>query len=120
MPVPDAAIVGLRFRQAEFGLVQKQTRWLFRLETTGLEGLAAMMGALAATSGVGRENAALPAAAGKRQFAEQHSGLVGSRRSTWEAARGLLWRQLMKDGRVRSNHLSSVVMVFRQHRNAPW
>jgi hypothetical protein len=55
MPVPDAGIVGLGVRQAEFGLVQKQERWLPGLETTGLEGLAEVISALAVTARLGRK-----------------------------------------------------------------
>jgi hypothetical protein len=90
------------------------------LETTGLEGLAAMISALAAPSWVGRKDAALPAATGKGEFSQQHAGLGGGQRTASEFVRGPLRRHLMKDRRVRSNHLCSFVMVFKQHRYAPW
>jgi hypothetical protein len=75
MPVPGAAIVGLGVRQAEFGLVQKQKRGLLRLETNGLEGLAAVISALAVSARLGRKNAALLAAARQEEFPAQHDGL---------------------------------------------
>jgi hypothetical protein len=75
MPVPDAPIVGLGIRQAEFGLVQKQKRRLLGLETIGLEGLAAMICALALTARRGRKNTALLAATGQEEFPAQHSWL---------------------------------------------
>jgi hypothetical protein len=71
MPVPDTAIVGLGVRQAEFGLVQKQKRWLLGLETTGFEGLAAVISALAASARLDRKNAALLAAARQEVFPAQ-------------------------------------------------
>jgi hypothetical protein len=71
MPVPDAAIVRLGVRQAEFGLIQKQKRWLLGLETTGFEALAAVMSALAVTARLGRKNAALLAAARQEVFPAQ-------------------------------------------------
>jgi hypothetical protein len=73
MPIPDATIVGLGIGQTEFGLVQKQKRWLLGLETVGLEGLAAMISALAMAARLGRKNAALLAATGQEEFPAQHS-----------------------------------------------
>jgi hypothetical protein len=78
MPIPDALVLGLGFRQAESGLIQKQKRRLLGLETTGLEGLAAVVGAVAMTARLGRKNAALLAATGQDEFWAQHSWL-GSR-----------------------------------------
>jgi hypothetical protein len=75
MPIPDPTIVGLGIRQAEFGLVQKQKRGLLGLETAGLEGLAAVIGALAVGARLGWKNAALLAATGQEEFPAQHSGL---------------------------------------------
>ena len=71
MPVPDAVIVRLGVGQAEFGLVQKQKRWLLGLETTGFEGLAAVISALAASARLDRKNAALLAAARREVFPAQ-------------------------------------------------
>ena len=71
MPVPDAPIVGLGVRQAESGLVQKQKRGLLRLKTTGLEGLAAVLGALAVRARLRREDAAFLAAARQEVFPAQ-------------------------------------------------
>ena len=71
MPVPHPLIVGLGIRQAESGLVEKQERGLFRLKTIGLEGLAAVIGALAITAPLGRKHAALPAAARREVFRAQ-------------------------------------------------
>jgi hypothetical protein len=75
MPIPHAAIVGLGVRQAEFGLVKKQERGLLRLKTTGLEGLAAVIHALAVTARLGRKNAALLAATRQEEFPAQHAWL---------------------------------------------
>jgi len=68
MPIPDAPIIGLSVRQAEFGLVKKQERGLLGLKTIGLEGLAAVMRTLAGAARLGRKNAALLAAAGQEEF----------------------------------------------------
>jgi hypothetical protein len=73
MPIPDARIVRLRVRQAEPGLVQKQKRGLLGLETTGFEGLSAVIRAFAVTARLGRKNATLPAAAGQIDLPTQHS-----------------------------------------------
>jgi hypothetical protein len=75
MPVPDAAIVGLGVRQAEFGLVQKQKRGLLGLETTGLQGLAEVISALAVSARLGRKDAALLAASRQEGFPAQHAWL---------------------------------------------
>jgi hypothetical protein len=75
MPVPEALIVGLGIRQTESGLVQKRRGRLLRLETTGLDGLAAVIRALAAATPLGRKNAALLAATGQEEFWAQHSRL---------------------------------------------
>ena len=102
MPIPDAPIVGLSVRQAEFGLVQKQKRGLLRLKTTRLEGLAAVIRALAVTARLGRKNAALLAAAGQEEFPAQRSRMCSQRsmrferrsisgRSTRKSARSSLW-----------------------------
>jgi hypothetical protein len=68
MPIPEALIVGLGVRQAESGLVQKQKRGLLGLKAIGLEGLAAVIRALAVTARLGRKNAALLAAARQEEF----------------------------------------------------
>jgi hypothetical protein len=73
MPILEAGIVGLGLRQAEFGLVEKQKRWLLRLETTGLEGLSAVIRALAVSPPLGWKNAALLAATGPEEFWAHHS-----------------------------------------------
>jgi len=57
MPVLHAPIIGLSIRQAESGLVEKQGRWLQRLETTGFNELAAVIYALAVCAGLSWENA---------------------------------------------------------------
>jgi hypothetical protein len=75
MPIPNATIVGLGIRQAEFGLVQKQERWLPGLEATGLEELAAVIDTLAARPRLGRKNAPLLAATGQQGFPAWHSRL---------------------------------------------
>jgi hypothetical protein len=75
MPIPDAAIVGLAIRQAEFGLVEKQKRRLLGLETIGLEGLAAVIYALAVTARLGRKNTGLLAATWQKEFPAQHACL---------------------------------------------
>ncbi|MGA2606055.1 MAG: hypothetical protein ABSH01_01205 [Terriglobia bacterium] len=75
MAIPEALIVGLGVRQAEFGLVQKQKRGLLGLETTGLEGLAAVIRALPVTARLGRKNTGLLAATGQEEFPAQHSWL---------------------------------------------
>jgi hypothetical protein len=75
MSIPDALIVGLVIRQTESSLVEKQKRRLLGLETTGLEGLAAMVRALAATARLGGKNAALLAAPGQKEFRAHHPWL---------------------------------------------
>jgi hypothetical protein len=130
MPIPDSIIVGLEIRQAEFGLVQKQKRWLLGLETSGLEGLAAVIGALTVTTRLGRKNAALLAAAGQKEFPAQHSWLRWQRsrrlerrsasgRSTTERVRNPSRWRWVKKVRVRSKQLSRIVMIFKPHRSAP-
>jgi len=59
-----APVVRLGIRQAEFGLVKKQERWLQRLEATRFNGLAAMISALAMSAGLSWKNARFVAAAG--------------------------------------------------------
>jgi hypothetical protein len=98
MPIPDAPIVGLGVRQAESGLVQKQKRGLLGLKTTGLEGLAAVIRALAVTAPLGRKNAALLAAAGQEEFPAQRSWM-GSQRSTRFERRSTSGRSTMKSAR---------------------
>jgi hypothetical protein len=56
-------------------LVQKQKRGLLRLETNRLEGLAAVISALAVSARLGRKDAALLATARQEEFPEQHDGL---------------------------------------------
>jgi len=65
MPVPEALIVGLGIRQAEFGLFEKQRRRLLGLETIRLEPLAAVVGALPLAAWLARKDAAFLAAAGQ-------------------------------------------------------
>jgi hypothetical protein len=67
MAVPDTTIVGFGIRQAEFGLVKKQERRLQRLETTRIEGLAAVISAFAAAAGLSRKDARLLAATGQEE-----------------------------------------------------
>jgi hypothetical protein len=76
-----APIVGLFIRQAEFGLVEKQGRWLQGLEATRFCGLAAMIGALAASAGLSWKNARFVAASGDVGLATQRSGLATQRRT---------------------------------------
>ena len=64
IPILHAAILGLRIRQAESGLVKQQVRWLHRLETTGFSGLAAVIRALAVCARVSWENARLMGTSG--------------------------------------------------------
>jgi hypothetical protein len=68
MPVPEALIFGLRIREAEFGLLEKQERRLLGLETTRLEGLAAVVGTLALSARLAGKNAPLLAATGRDEF----------------------------------------------------
>jgi hypothetical protein len=68
MPVPEALIVRLGIGQAEFGLLEKQKRRLLGLETTRLEGLATVVGALALSARLAGKNAALLAATGREEF----------------------------------------------------
>jgi hypothetical protein len=75
MSISEARIVGLGIGQAEFGLVEKQKRGLLRLETNGLEELAAVIRALPATAPLGRKDAALLAATGQKEFRAHHSWL---------------------------------------------
>jgi hypothetical protein len=75
MAISDATVVGLGIRQAEFGLVEKQGRWLQTLETNGLDGLAAVIRALAVRAPLGGKNAALLAATGQEQFWAHYSWL---------------------------------------------
>jgi hypothetical protein len=130
MPVPDPPIVGLVVRQAEFGLVQKQKSGLLRLKTNGIEGLAAMIRALAVTARLSRKNARLLAAAGQKEFAAQRSRerrqqstgferRSASGRSTMKPARSWLGRRLRWNGEVRPKHMGSLVMAFKPHGNAP-
>jgi hypothetical protein len=118
MPVPEALIIGLGIRQAEFGLIEKQKRWLLGLETTGLEGLAAVIRALAVATPLGRKNTALLAATGQEEFWAHHSWLCSPRstgherrsncgRSTTEFVRGSLWCRRVKHMRVRRKDICS-------------
>ena len=75
MTISDASIVGLRIRQPEFGLVQKQARRLLGLEATGLKGLAAVIHTLAVTTGLGWKDAGLVAAAGQEEIPTQPYGI---------------------------------------------
>jgi hypothetical protein len=75
MPISEALIVGLGIRQAEFGLVEEQKRGLLGLETTGLEGLAAVVQALPATARLGWKNTSLMAAAGQKELPAQRPTL---------------------------------------------
>jgi hypothetical protein len=75
MPIPDALIFGLRIREAEFGLLEKQKGRLLGLETTRLEGLAAVVSALTLTARLAGKNAALLAAPGQEEFWAQRSRL---------------------------------------------
>ena len=59
-----APVVGLRIRQAEPGLVKQQVRWLQGLETTGFNGLAAVVRALAVCARLSWENARLVGTSG--------------------------------------------------------
>jgi len=71
MPVSHATVIRLGIRQAEFGLVKKQKRRLQRLEPPGLERLAAVIRALAATARLSRKNAGLLAATGREELPAQ-------------------------------------------------
>ena len=125
MPVPDAAIVRLGVRQAEFGLIQKQKRWLLGLETTGFEALAAVMSALAVTARLGREDAALPAAArqGMLQAQAGCSMRFEQRSSPGRCAvrsmRWLSWWQRVQHANGRRQNIDSFLIVFEKHRMAP-
>jgi hypothetical protein len=116
MPVPDALIVGLGIGQAESGLVEKQKRRLLGLKTIGLEGLAAVIGALAVTARLGRKNAALLAAAGQEELPAQQAsrrsqgsrrleGRCASRHSTTERMRNWRRRRRAKSLRMRRKHI---------------
>jgi hypothetical protein len=98
MPIPEALIVGLGVRQAESGLVQKQKRGLLGLKTPGLEGLAAVIRALALTAPLGRKNAALLAAAGQEEFPAQRSRMCSHRSARFER-RSASGRSTMKPAR---------------------
>jgi hypothetical protein len=98
MPIPEALIVRLGVRQAEPGLVQQQKRRLLGLKTIGLEGLAAVIHALAVAPRLGRKNAALLAAAGQEEFPAQRSGMRPQRSMRFER-RSTSGRSTMKSAR---------------------
>ena len=74
MAVLDTTIIGFGIRQAEFGLVKKQKRRLQRLETIRLEGLAAVIGALAAAAELSGKDARLLAAARRKKIRNSRLG----------------------------------------------
>jgi len=76
-----ASVVGLGVRQAEFGLVEKQGRWLQGLEATRFCELATMIRALAVSAGLSWKNARFVAAAGDAGLPTQRSGLATQRRA---------------------------------------
>jgi hypothetical protein len=98
MPIPEALVVGLGIRQAESGLVQKQKSRLLGLKTMGLEGLAAVIRALAVTLRLGRKNAALLAAAGQEELPARRSGMCLQRSTRFER-RSTSGRSTMKSAR---------------------
>ena len=76
-----ASVVGLGIRQAEFGLVEKQGRWLQGLEATRFCGLAAMIRALASSARLSWKNARFVAATGDAGLPTQRSCLATQRRT---------------------------------------
>jgi hypothetical protein len=124
MPIPETLIVGLGIGQAEFGLVEKQKRRLLGLETTRLQGLAAVIGALAVAVWLGRKNAALPATTGQKEFAAQHcwmcaqrgrrlEGPRASRHGRRERVRGSWWGRWDNDAKLGLKRLGCLVMAFK-------
>jgi hypothetical protein len=86
MAILYAPIVGLGIRQAEFGLVEKQGRWLQGLEATRFCGLATVIRALSVSAGLSWKNARFVAATGDVGLPTQRSGLATQRRTRLERA----------------------------------